>query len=192
VSRGPGRAPRRHEQSAGRPDATGEARRASRLFVAVWLPEAILDLIERLERPQRPGVRWTTRDQWHVTLRFVGNAEPDTLVEALHGVFEAPPNVTLGPSVTRLGSRVIVPASGLDGLAAAVVEATDGLGRPPDPRPFVGHVTLARLKNRASCPLVGAPVNGTFTASAISLVASETRADGARYTELARIPLRRP
>ena len=28
-----------------------------------------------MDRPARPGLRWTTEDQWHVTLRFLGEME---------------------------------------------------------------------------------------------------------------------
>ncbi|NIR41602.1 MAG: RNA 2',3'-cyclic phosphodiesterase, partial [Actinobacteria bacterium] len=47
-----------------------------RLFVAVWPPPSVVDLLARLPRREEPGVRWTTEAQWHVTLRFLGRADP--------------------------------------------------------------------------------------------------------------------
>ena len=46
-----------------------------RLFVAVWPPPEVLDLVAEIDRPALAGVRWTTRDQWHVTLRFLGRMD---------------------------------------------------------------------------------------------------------------------
>ncbi len=55
-----------------------------RLFVAVWPSAAVVDELRGLERPARPGVRWTTADQWHVTLRFLGEMEdPDLLTSRM-------------------------------------------------------------------------------------------------------------
>jgi 2'-5' RNA ligase len=53
-----------------------------RLFVAVRPPDDILDAVAALPRPTHPGVRWTARDQWHVTLRFLGEVEDPTPVAA--------------------------------------------------------------------------------------------------------------
>ena len=57
-----------------------------RLFVAVWPPDEVLDLIAALPRPEVEGLRWTTRDQWHVTLRFFGSVELAPAAVALRGV----------------------------------------------------------------------------------------------------------
>src|ERR1700674_5370013 len=57
-----------------------------RLFVAVWLPAPVLAQLDDLARPEMAGVRWTTIDQWHVTLRFLGElAAPEPLLETLAG-----------------------------------------------------------------------------------------------------------
>ena len=46
-------------------------------------------------------------------------------------------------------------------LAAAVRAVTEGIGDPPD-RPFVGHLTLARLRDRAACGVTGTAVDLGF------------------------------
>ena len=53
-----------------------------RLFVAVWPPYEVVNSIAALERPPLPGLRWTTPDQWHVTMRFLGDVD-DGSVPAL-------------------------------------------------------------------------------------------------------------
>ncbi len=165
----------------------------ARLFVAAWPPHELLEDLERLERADEPGLRWTTRDQWHVTLRFLGPADPDRVMDVLSELTARYTEAMVGPRVSRLGRHVaVVPVAGLDELAASVRRATEHLGEPPDPRPFAGHITLARLPRSGRCGLVGARVEGHFAVKEIVLVGSETHPDGARYTDLARFPLERP
>jgi 2'-5' RNA ligase len=155
-----------------------------RLFVAVYPPPPVVRSLARLPHPETPGVRWVPVDQYHVTLRFLGDADVDEVRAAPDDVHldGEPPQVRLGPQVSRLGRTVIcVPAAGLDDLAASVVSATEHLGRPPEARRFHGHVTLARLKQRAACGLAGTPFSAEFTAEAIHLVESVTRAEGAEH-----------
>ena len=103
-------------------------------------------------RPERPDVRWTTRPQWHVTLRFLGEvADPVPVVAAL----DAAPRRLRGHAGAcggRLGRGVVmVPVGGLEALAGEVAAATAAIGRPPERRPFAGHLTLARVRRGARC-----------------------------------------
>jgi 2'-5' RNA ligase len=165
----------------------------ARLFVAVWPPAEVLQQLEALPRAAAPGVRWTTREQWHVTLRFLGRADPEAVAAAVRplGAVLVPAKVTLGPRVGRLGRGVLmVPVDGLDVVAAAVIEATAHLGQPPEPRPFLGHLTLARLKGSAACGLTDRVIRARWTASEVAVVRSVLHPGGARYTTVATVPLR--
>jgi RNA 2',3'-cyclic 3'-phosphodiesterase len=163
----------------------------ARLFVAAWPPPAVLDAIEALPRPAEPGVRYTTRDQWHVTLRFLGACEVPDALEAFAMIDGGTALAELGPAVARLGrSVVVVPVRGLETLAASVVAATGEVGEPPDPRPFTGHVTIARLKDRPACRIAGHRVQAGFAVSELHLVRSDLHPHGARYTTIATLPLR--
>ena len=140
-------------------------------------------------------MRWTTRDQWHVTLRFLGPVPAvEPVAEALAGMRPAgPATAVLGPAVSRFGQRILhVPVGGLDAVAAVVVAATVGVGRPPEDRPFRGHVTLARVVKHGKVdlrPLAGASVAGEWEVGAVCLVESRLSPAGARYEVLDRFPL---
>jgi 2'-5' RNA ligase len=154
--------------------------------VAAWPPPAVSDALESLPRPAEPGVRYTSRDQWHVTLRFLGTCDVDVAARALAWLDAPVATARCGPMVSRLGhDAVVVPVAGLDALAAAVVGCTAGIGRAPDPHPFTGHLTLARLRARAACGIAGARVSARFEVREVALVRSDPTAEGARYTTVA-------
>ncbi len=159
----------------------------ARLFLAVWPPRDVVERLATLPRPADPGVRWVPDQRLHLTLRFLGEAEPQ-LVDAALATRPLPAaEVTLGPVVSRLGrSVVVVPAAGLDDLAAVVREATATIGRPPDPRPFAGHLTLARLRHRAACGVTGTPFRATFPVTEVALVQTAGADHDIRYRTLSR------
>ena len=106
-----------------------------RLFVAVIPPANVLDVLATIPREARPDVRYTTRDQWHVTLRFLGDADIGEASAALQRVDVPAVEAVLGPRVERLGRSVaMVPCAGLDEVAAAVRRATAGIEHPIDAR----------------------------------------------------------
>jgi 2'-5' RNA ligase len=169
-----------------------------RLFVAVWPPDEVLDAVSRLERPAIEGVRWTGREHWHVTLRFLGpvsDVEPVRI--ALAGLAGAAPmgpvRASVGPAVGRFDQRILhVPVAGLGPLAAAVTAATASLGRPPEDREFHGHITLARVAKGAKVDLralAGASLVGAWDVEGIGLVESRLSPGGARYEVLERFPV---
>ncbi|MGI8983904.1 MAG: 2'-5' RNA ligase family protein [Acidimicrobiales bacterium] len=168
-----------------------------RLFVAVWPPDEVLDRVAELPRPAVEGLRWTAREQWHVTLRFLGPvADLGPVGAALTGLDagRGPITAHLGPAVTRLGRRILqVPAVGVDAVAEAVVGATAHLGTRPDDRPFRGHLTLARLAKEARVDLralTGAPIQTEWEVGSVCLVESRLSPAGARYEVLERFGLR--
>jgi 2'-5' RNA ligase len=162
----------------------------ARLFVAVWPPQDVAELLAALPRPEVRGVRWTTPDQWHVTLRFLGEAEPDAARAALATLDAAGCEAVLGPGVSRLGRGVLaVAVNGLGDVTAAVVEATAGIGRPPESRPFRGHITLARLKDGAR-PRLRADLHARWPVGSVTLVQSRLRSEGATYEIVDDVPLR--
>src|SRR5580765_7202946 len=163
-----------------------------RLFVAVRPPDDVLDLLANVPRPDDTPARWTTRDQWHVTLRFFGNVDdPVPIIDALDALRAslAPADVTLGPRAGVLGHQVVyLPVAGLDALATAVIDATRTFGEPPQTRRFKGHLTLARTKgslvDRSSLDLSAA-----WTADHIELIRSHLGRGPATYETRAAVSL---
>lgn len=157
-----------------------------RLFLAAWPPEHVLATLRELPRKDRRGVRFVPEENWHVTLRFLGDASVDAVMASLDDAGLPTVTARLGPGVDMLGERLLVaPVHGVDDLAAAVRRATNGIGE-SDPKRFVGHLTLARLKPGADLPpAMGAPVSAEWTIDEVALVQSRLHPDGARYTTVA-------
>lgn len=157
----------------------------ARLFVGVWLPAEVLERLGALERPERRGVRWVRPEQWHVSLRFLGDVEESDAIERLTTARLPAATADLGPRIGRLGPRlVVVPVRGLDELATAVRDATGDLGV-TERRPFRGHVTLARIDPRTRTGLVGVDVAGRFDVESVALVRSDQGRRGHTYTTVA-------
>ena len=149
-----------------------------RLFVALWPPENVVRQLSGMPRPEVDGLRWTRPARLHITLRFLGQCDEAEATRALRRVSLEPARVTLGPTLERLGRGVVMfPASGVDGLAASVTEATDRIGQPPPKRRFTGHMTVARFRRdppSGQWPPEGLPTLDTsFTASEMALVRVE-------------------
>lgn len=130
-----------------------ERRRVTGLFVAVWPSTACVEAVRALPCPDVEGIRWEPVGLEHVTLRYVGTADPADVASALRRHPLQAATAHLGPAVELLGASVVcVPVGGLDGLAAAVIAATGHLGDPVPERDFVGHVTLGRLGLQRHAP----------------------------------------
>jgi 2'-5' RNA ligase len=151
------------------------------------------------------GLRSVRPEQWHITLRFLGEVDESlvpaitdslgTAARTLAGV-----RCELGPSTAWFsGDRVLqIPARGLDQVASAVRGATIPIV--PDTSKggsrFTGHVTVARTQRRlvdlaARMDLAGIPFVSTFEVDYFDLVKSELANEGPEYTTLARIPIAR-
>jgi 2'-5' RNA ligase len=178
----------------------------TRAFVAVVPPPPVLDAVaSALGEPDVAGARFTRREQWHVTLQFLGNrVELDDVADALAalalragavrlGGFGAFPNERRG-RVLWLG--VAEGAPFLAQLAAAVGVLLGPRGYPPEDRAQHPHVTLARCKvptdlRATVAALRPDPVGPEWLVGDVVLYESLTRSTGARYMERARFSLPR-
>jgi 2'-5' RNA ligase len=162
----------------------------SRLFLAIWPPEEVVADLTQLRRKDQRGVRFVPPENWHITLRFLGEAHPDEVIAALDAVRFGPARLCVGPAVDVLADRALVlPVSGAEQLAADLATRTAHIGEPPRQR-FVGHLTLARLKPRATMPTaLGALYRAEFDVDEVALVRSRLEPDGARYESIEWWPL---
>jgi len=126
-----------------------------RLFTALEIPrDAALSL--SLLRGGLPGARWIDVENYHITLRFIGDVEghvADEVANALDRVRR--PEFMLNLSgVNAFGSKKphsiyagVSPSPELNALQAEIERICQRLHIPADPRKFTPHVTLARLRN---------------------------------------------
>lgn len=167
--------------------------------MGVWPhPELAHQLARRFTDHRITDLRWVEEQNLHVTLRFLGDVDPEQVPAITGGIAGAVAGVgslvaRLGPATATFGGSILhVPVDGLDDLAARVIAATADVGQPPEDRPFRGHLTLARVRGRRGripSGLVGQPVDTSWTVRAIGLMSSDLTADGPSYRTVAPIPL---
>ncbi|MGI6656219.1 MAG: RNA 2',3'-cyclic phosphodiesterase [Desulfobulbus sp.] len=130
-----------------------------RLFVALDPPETIRQQLVSLCCGLR-DVRWTSPDQFHLTLSFIGEVDGDAFLdirEGLAAVKAAPFDMHLRgvgffpprghPRVVWVGGERTPP---LLQLQRAITSRLFLLGFRPENRKFAPHVTLGRLRGAAS------------------------------------------
>jgi 2'-5' RNA ligase len=164
----------------------------ARLFVAIWPPEDVLDRLADIERPKDPGVKWVPQENLHITLRFLGDADVDEVIDRLDPVLLPAATAAVGPAFDLLGERSLIsPVTGVDDLAAVVRQALSGMGTEHERRRFQGHITVARLGRRAR-PVrsAGRRFDATFDVTEVALVASTLRDTGAVYETVTTWPTR--
>jgi 2'-5' RNA ligase len=127
-----------------------------RLFAAVVLPEAVKDRLLAVRPVSLPGLRLVGRDEMHLTLHFLGEADvgkTEAAVRALGTVRAGPFEIMVQgvgrfpadgePSVLWAGVRPSPPLSALRHAVGTALAAAVGFR--PEARPYTPHVTLAHL-----------------------------------------------
>jgi 2'-5' RNA ligase len=184
-----------------------------RMFVGLFPPEAALEDLAEFVGPRQeaePGFRWTTPEQWHVTLAFLADVADRHLDDLLARLERAaarrtPFAVTLagggafpGPADAKvLFAGVETDGVELDRLATGTRAAATKAGCPVGGGRFHPHVTLARTRRPVQATrwlrVLDAYRGPTWTADGITLVAShlgEGPRRRPRYEPLASFPLR--
>ena len=182
-----------------------------RLFTGIDLaPHAIDRLSAALEQLRSTAqLSWSPIENLHITCRFIGEwpeaGLPD-LTRALGSLAVAAP---IPIHISRLGffpnphhphSFFAGVQSGpeLAGLAIAISQALEPLGLAPETRPYLPHVTLARIKKHHAIRAIRERIAnmtdlefGAFDAIAFHLFVSRPTPAGSVYTKLATYDLMR-
>lgn len=182
-----------------------------RTFIAIEIPDAVKAALSAMQRElQRAGadVSWTGPENFHLTLRFLGEVEEKRLEEVKRVCGNAA--ATVPPFTLHLNGTGVFPNfrqprvlwAGLAGeievareLQARVETGLVSLGFAPEDKPFKPHLTVGRVKSPKNARQVAALTEIhslpelSFEVREIVLMKSDLHSTGARYTALARSEL---
>ena len=188
-----------------------------RAFIAIELPgsvkSALSQLQDNLQRSEHASVKWVDTGSIHLTLKFLGNIATETIPELTKVLSEAARGIT--PFHLELGELGVFPNLraprvvwvGLRGETATlsvlqenIESALIPLGFPPENRAFSPHLTLGRVREKASPGerrSLGQAVASSKVASmepfpvdSLSLMRSTLTREGAVYSRLYSVALR--
>jgi 2'-5' RNA ligase len=166
-----------------------------RLFVALSIPNEVAASLLLLQGGV-PGARWQSRDQLHLTLRFVGEvdgADARALDDALAGI-DAPAFEMQLHGVGQFGNKqpdslwaAARQNELLEHLQKKVANAIRRGGTPADAHKFTPHVTVARLRHpdldkvREWLTHHALYTSDEFTVGQFHLYSSKLTSDGSIY-----------
>lgn len=182
-----------------------------RLFIAIKLPQVLIEALTSVQaqlakRVPSGAVKWVRPNQIHITLRFLGEVEPDNVSEIKDRLMEITTYFrpfTIRPTglsgfPTPSAPRVIF--VGLEGeinilnsLAQQIDNEVGRYGSHQEDRAFHPHLTLGRLTKSyiAHASLIGRlirehqiPQLPSWLASEVYLIQSQLKPDGPEYTDL--------
>jgi 2'-5' RNA ligase len=183
-----------------------------RLFVALEIglkaQGRMADEQERLAETMRgSALRWTKRDQLHITLVFIGEVSEERaapIVDALREPLPHPPfRFALGglgafpprgaPRAMWIGVKS--GAEEVIRVQALVAERLETVGVERERRPFSPHLTLARWKDsrpsdRPRTATESPATIASVDAHSVTLFQSRVSSAGSTYTRLVECPLR--
>jgi 2'-5' RNA ligase len=174
-----------------------------RLFTGLEIPSDLAVELALL-RGGLFGARWIDAENYHITLRFIGDIDDATahdVLTTLERIHRRAFTVTLdglgffGGDRPRAIVAKAKPAQPLVELQAEQERLMRRIGIPPEPRKFTPHVTLARLR-AASAPAVadylsarGFFLSRQFEAKRFVLFSSRASTGGGPYVIEAAYPL---
>lgn len=178
-----------------------------RSFIAIHLDEtvrkAVGSEVEQL-KPLARSVSWVPAQNLHLTLKFLGELQPDALETVkeglIEGVSEAAPFTLafhgLGafPGLARprvIWVGVVQGGRECQALQARVDAALARRGFPKEARPYTPHLTIGRVRDPRGLTALQQAITqdarkefGGQSVSSISLTRSDLNPAGALYTEL--------
>jgi 2'-5' RNA ligase len=174
-----------------------------RLFTALELPADVGFSLSML-RGGLPGARWIDPENYHITLRFIGDVDErtaDAVDEMLAEVRREPITIRLnglssfGSDKPRSIYAAVEPSRQLGALQSEIERTVRRLGLAPEARKFVPHVSLARLRHASTLDVAdylamrGYFPPRSFIASRFVLFSSRDSVGGGPYVLEAAYPL---
>lgn len=130
-----------------------------RLFTGLEIPPDVGFALS-LKRGGLTGARWIDPDNYHITLRFIGDVDNQTADDAAGNLDYLSESLRFPIRLTHLGTfggdkpralyAGVEPSEALSRLQAAQERMIQRAGLPPEGRKFVPHVTLARLRGTSA------------------------------------------
>ena len=166
-----------------------------RLFVALPIPANVAQSIMLIQGGV-PGARWQSREQLHLTLRFIGEVEgrDAAMLDDALAAIEAPAFDLQLHGAGQFGNKQphslwagVRKSEALEHLQHKVDAAIRRVGQPQDAHKFNAHVTVARLRNPEGPKLIEwLTHNALFTSAefrvdAFNLYSSRLTSDGSVY-----------
>src|SRR5262245_57566460 len=185
----------------------------TRTFVAILLPDAWRQYLAAVVQdlaPKTGGLSWVKSENLHLTARFLGDLDDagvrracDSVRSAAEGL-EAPVAALGGlgafPNLERprvVWAGIEAGAERVQAVARAIEEGLrrDGFGRAD--KPFRAHITLARVRERATGlsavrDAVLPPRPRPAALERVHVMKSDLHPSGSRYTALLEVRLRPP
>jgi 2'-5' RNA ligase len=177
-----------------------------RLFTGIEVPEPLARELA-LMRGGLSGARWVEPEDFHITLRFLGDIDEGLAREVyleLWRVRREPIPVTLGELSFFGGERPralivkVQPSAELIDLQAEHERIMRRIGLAPETRKFTPHVTLARLRGTSSLAVAdylslrGLAPRGRYLAEQFVVYSSRDSVGGGPYVIEAEYPLGEP
>ena len=188
-----------------------------RSFIAIELPDRVKRGLRELQAQLKAGsqapIKWVDPANIHLTLKFLGNVAADRLDEittAMTQAVQGTPSFSL--EIKELGvfpnpRRVQIVWVGLSGeveklarLQQRIESELEKLGFAPENRRFTPHLTLARLRDRATPEerqKLGQLIAETefdavpsFTADSVKLMKSQLTREGPIYSQISSVALK--
>jgi 2'-5' RNA ligase len=182
-----------------------------RLFVSVDL-DGLAEAVDEAQAPFRdePGLDPTDPEQVHVTLKFLGDTDPDELDDLRSALAAAVEDAAVDPFEAEFGGYGVFPSldyisviwlgvrrgsEELSALHEAIEARTTALGFDPEDHEFTPHTTIARMRDARRKEHVQAVVRerdpdvGDLRVEEVRLTESTLTPDGPEYETVTAISL---
>ncbi|HOK00684.1 MAG TPA: RNA 2',3'-cyclic phosphodiesterase [Candidatus Pacearchaeota archaeon] len=180
-------------------------REKHRIFIAINLPEKIKEKLISYQRQwQELPVKWTKKDNLHITLFFLGHVDNDEVLKIINILKEEV--LKFEPFFLKLKKISYVPTRNnpkmiwaigenseklialKNDIEKALIEKTDFS---PEKRKFSFHITLGRIKQwefrriePEEVPEIDEEINLNFEVKSIELMESKLKRSGPQYIML--------